>query len=200
MKLIIDLDSTICDFMDPWLVWLNVRNYTDIFYRVEDIPSYDWIVDKFGNSTRDFFLDEPMITYKEWIKPYKGAKEFLDWCCENFDATILTHAFCEKTEEAKTWHVKHKIKSDIPVKFFRTLHDKFKHIDDGILIDDYPYHVIKTTGKTNKDSIIIDHDGRNGWSKLESYKELIEQEKVDVSKLHYTKSFEEIKEVLNSLR
>lgn len=200
MKLVIDLDSTVCDFVDPWLIWLNVNNYTNEFYKVEDVTSYDWMMNKFDASVRDFFLVDPMVTYSLWIDPYKGAKEFLDWCYENYDAYILTHAEIDETIEAKTWFVKNKINSQIPMKFFSNLHDKFKHIDDGILIDDYPYHAIKTTAKTNKDSIIIDHDGRNGWSKLIDYKDLIDTEKPDISKIHYTKSFDEVKEVLKTLR
>jgi len=205
LKLALDLDSTLCNFTDAWLQWIQFNFYPTMEYpnlnalSNKNITSYQWPVRAFGEKVRDFYIKDPLQTYREWVKPIKQSKEFVDWCDMFFDVHILTHSSTEGTNEAKTEFVK-KHFGNIKVEFFDSLEDKYLHLKDSILVDDYPLHCILNTARNKQDSIIFDHRNEYGWSKLKDYCDIILKEKPNLNKIHITEDYFEVIKTLEILK
>jgi hypothetical protein len=197
-RVILDFDDVLVKLSDGWNKWLYHQELSDVLLKREDITSYDFYITKYGDRARNFFLADPHNCYDVWVDPFEGAKDFVKWCCDNFDdVEILTHATKEATKEAKkNFAKKHFNFSN--VKFCRDLHDKYKQIGSGILVDDYPYHNIMNVVKNNNHSILFDEAGRNGWSKLENYSKVIPKD-FDFSKLWIANDYKRVQFLLERL-
>jgi len=200
MKLIIDLDSTVADLMSPWYVWLVQKGYTTKHHSSEDVTSYDWLQKEYSSSVNDYFLEDPVYLYKNCVHPIPAAKYFVNWCVDHFTSVeILTHSSKKETERAKTWWVKEHLEFD-NIRFFETLEDKFKHLGNSILVDDYNYHCIMHSSRNKCHSIIFDYNREYGWSKPENYTNLMQKEKVDEKLLHYCYSYRDVMKSLLELK
>ena len=197
-KIIFDFDSVLCNFVEPWLEWLKEQRHTNYQFKPEDVLSYDWIEKNFGHASKQFFLEDPFEAYSR-IKPYKGAKELLNWCFDVFEEVeILTHASQYTTKQAKTWFID-KYFDTHKVKYFDKIEDKYRYTAGSILIDDYPFHVIKHISTHNDPGIVFNHEGRNGWGHLDGYIDLLKNEKPDLKLYHEAHSFDEVKKSLLQL-
>lgn len=198
-RLVVDLDDTLASFMDSWLAWLLDNDYTTEKLSLSDVASYDWMVKNFGSSCTDFFMKDPIYTYQRLIKPYPGAIEFHEWCNDNFDVEIVTHASNKDTVLAKTDFVKHYFGLGTKIRFFDVLEEKYQSTSKAILVDDYPLHCIKHLSINKMPSIIFDYQKGNGWSKIWSYGELLTESNIHVSKLQNASSYEDLKILLEDL-
>lgn len=191
MKLEIDFDSTIANFIPNWLQWLYDNELSNKLHTTREVLSYDWMFKEFGDEAVNFFNEDPFKCY-ETVKPYEGAKEFLTWCCDNYDTEILTHSWKKETEQAKTKWVQDHIGIDIKLNFCYDLEDKYKKLSkDDLLIDDYPHHVLSHNIYNNGYGIIFDFNEENGWSKIEDYKE-IDDTMFDERKCGYATNYDEV--------
>ena len=198
MKLSLDLDSTLCNFCEAWNKWLYLNGYTETILELSDIVSYSYHNETFGVGCKDFFIKDPTECYTNWISPYEGAKEFIQWCNNNIDdIEILTHADKSETKQAKIQFCEEHL-NFTKLRFIDKLHNKYLLLEDRVLVDDYPYHVIKNVSHNNNHSIIFNHKGLNGWSKIEEYSELFNND-FDYSKIWITKDYSTTKFILERL-
>ena len=184
-KLVLDFDSTLAALMEPWMIWLYRKGYSDYVHDLSEVESYCWMHEKYGNSVSGFFHDDPEHTYSNYVLPYPGAKEFVRWTLEHFEEVeIVTHSNKPETEKAKVEWAREYLDFD-NLRFFSVLEDKFKHIQGSILLDDYPLHVIKHLSRNGCPGIVFDYNKGNGWSKLETYKDLLNEENVNICDIKY---------------
>jgi hypothetical protein len=191
-KLILDLDDTLVNFVDNWLSWIHKEGYSTRRYIPSEVEYYTWFIDKFGPNCRDFFLNDPIDCYTNKLVPYRGALSFYKFCERHFDVEIVTHACKVETEIAKTNFVKHYFGKNVKIRFFSVLEEKVNYIGGSILIDDYPFHVIKHTEINKMPGIIFDYNGRNGWSKLENYINILRDVK-SLDLIKYATTYKELK-------
>jgi hypothetical protein len=199
MNIIFDLDSTLCEFMDPWFEWLVEHKHTNHLFKKEDCLHYGWIHENFGvDVVNGYFLNDPVSLYSHIIQPYYGAAEMVKWAKENFDGVeIVTHANTRATKVAKTAFVReHFDMKDSEIRFFHVLEEKVMHVKNAVLIDDYPLHIIYHMARNLRPAILFDYEGRNGWSKLRDYVPLIESERPDFRFYHKAEAYHEIKDFL----
>lgn len=199
MKLSIDLDSTLCTFCEGWVEWCYEKNLTPFKLTLEDIKSYDYMGKTYGEKCNDFFLKNPYDCYENWLKPYPNSGDFLEWCSNRFDTEIITHACKKETEEAKIEFCR-KHYNFKNVKFVKNLHDKYIHLQDRILIDDYPVHCVMNNSRNGNDSIIFNINGKNGWSNISTYNHLIEGETINPNKLWYSTNYNATKRILRRIK
>ena len=195
-KLCCDFDDVLVDFVDSWLKWIHTEGYSIKRHIPSDVEYYTWFIDKFGNNCRDFFLKDPVDCYANKLSAYPGAINFYKFCKRHFDVEIVTHACKVETELAKTNFAKHFFGKDVKIRFFSVLEEKVNHIAGSILIDDYPFHIIKHAGINKMPGIIFDYNGRNGWSKYKDYRDQIEIDNPGINLIQYATSYEEIKLLL----
>ena len=189
------MDSTICDFMSPWMQWLVDNNYTNTLYSVEDITDYNWMFDKFGNNVKDYFTKDPLQCYSS-VKEYPGFLEFILWLYINYDVEILTHSWSKKTEFAKRKWLTDRVPIDLKINFYSELNEKFKLTKNAILIDDYPLHILKHNIENKGLGIIFDFNGKNAWSKIEKYSHFTDNENYNENLTKYATNYSEVKQKL----
>lgn len=200
MKLIWDLDSSLADLMSPWMVWLHQKGIAPKVHDLHEVRTYDWMWKTYGPEVNGFFHDDPEHTYKNHVLPFNGAKEMMEWSQEHFDEVeIVTHSGKKETEIAKTEWVIEYLNFD-KIRFFGDLNNKFKYIEDSILVDDYPLHCIRHAGRNGCPSVLFDHNEENGWSKLENYQIMMEVEKANPDMIRYASSYRSTKQELLQLK
>lgn len=199
MKITIDLDSTLCNFTESWNIWLFVNGYADRIYSTEEITSYDWYTKNHGEESKKFFLKDPSKCYN-FVKPYEGAKDFINHCKENYDdVEILTYSTTYKTCTAKMdFCLTHFDFED--VKFFEVMNDKYKQTEGRILIDDYPLHIINHLAFNKSYGIIFDYQEKFGWSKLRDYRNLLHTVNPDMRYIHIAHDYDDITNHLNYIK
>ncbi len=197
--LVLDLDSTLCNFTDAWCEWI-FKKYGHKFTSY-DISTYDWPRKTLGPEANDFFKKDPIKTYREWIKPIPMAFEFIRWCqtCNLFkEVYILTHAEDGETVVAKEEFVKNNF-GNIKVQFFNTMNDKYKHLNNCILVDDYPLHAIMNSAHNGNHSIIFNYERQYGWSEPKDYWDIIWKEKPNLKQLHVAYDYNETIKILKDI-
>jgi len=200
-KLVLDFDSVLCGFTEAWCDWINENYHSKDCVKIsnKDILNYSWPSQTYGHEANDFFKADPLLAYREWIKPIPLSHEFVTWCKLTYpEVSILTHANEDKTTEAKFDFIR-KHYGNIKLDFFDTIEDKYKHLDDCILVDDYPLHLILNASRNGNQSILFDYEGSYGWSKLVNYWDLIWKEKPNLKHIHIAKSYIDVVEILKGL-
>lgn len=198
-NLVLDFDDTLVHLVRPWLKWLRTQKLTKQTFHPEDVTHYEWFKTNFGDEASDFFLKNSNKTYEAHDSHIPGSIAFLKWAEKYFNLKIVTHVSNNHVLEAKSnfikkiYHDNHQI--NIKVEFFEVLNDKYKYLD-GILIDDYPKHIINHISYNNQPAILFDYQGKNGWSKMKNYGELTDQLQPNLKFYNYATSYEQIKNIL----
>lgn len=202
-NLILDFDDTLVHFVRPWLKWLRSKGLTKEIFSSKDVVHYDWFQKNFGETSLDFFLKEPDKIYNAHGCQIPGSIAFLKRVQRLFNVKIVTHTSNENILNSKSnfikniYHRNHNL--NIDVSYFEILHDKYKHID-GILVDDFPLHIINHAAHNKQPAILFNYKNENGWGYLENYKELIKDLNPNMELIHYATNYEEILDILEMLK
>jgi 5'(3')-deoxyribonucleotidase len=198
-KLVLDFDSTLCDLMSPWMDWLHREKFSSVVHALSEVETYDWISRNYGSQGNGFFHNDPEHTYSNYVLPFPDAKLFVEWAQEHFgEVVIVTHSSKKSTERAKREWGQEYLNFD-NFFFFSELEDKYKFTGDGILVDDYPLHVIRHIARNNSSAVLFDYNLENGWSKMENYKDIIEEENFEPSRFRQATNYHEAKKSILEL-
>lgn len=200
MKIVLDLDDVLCNFVDAWCNWAYEQKLTPVPITRGDVSTYDYFFKTFGKDAHDFYLKDPYRVYRELVTPFDGSKDFMVWCHENFDEVqILSHATNRHSKICKREFVNKHFDFD-NIDFSSSRVEKFNFTKDCILVDDFPTNVLKHVARNNNHGIIFNRNNGNGWAALHKYDELITEEQPDLSKMHYSNSYCETKYLLRTMR
>jgi hypothetical protein len=198
MKIILDLDSTLCQFAEAWLQWLFDTGRTETLLNTNDVLTY-YHYTEISKDAKKFFRDNPLHLY-EHMKPYPGAAEFINFCKENYQSvSILTHSDDPRTTKAKILFCNEHFDM-YHINFVDKVHDKYKHTSGAVLVDDYPFTIINHIAKNETYGIIFDWQRSFGWSKISSYKDLIKEVNPDLSFIHAAWDYEDVKQHLEFIK
>lgn len=198
MKVVLDLDDVLCDFVGTWNQWLFDQGYTEKVLGRYDVPTYDFF-QKFGREVNDFYLKDPHHTYRDLINPFDGSVEFVNWCKEQFDdVSVLSHATSDKSRSAKTEFVNTHF--GIEARFSNSKNEKYNFTDGAVLIDDYPMNVLKHIVHNKKCGICFNINYENGWSTIMNHVDILQQHNPDMTKYWIASDYELTKTILLRLR
>lgn len=170
MNIYIDYDTTLVNLIDPWTDWINEKYNVTITSK--DINRWYFLGEVFGREADDFWRSEKYNHYtnKDIFQPYVGAVDFFHTIQKEFGSenvyivsSTKDHHKKEKIKHAK-YHFNISEKQFIPVS-------KEKHhiTKDGVLIDDYPLHVMEHIHYNRKKGIVFNYENRFGWSRQCNY-------------------------------
>ncbi len=170
MKIYIDYDTTLVNLIDPWVGWINEKY--NVAITSNDINRWYFLGEVFGLEANDFWKSETYNHYtdRDVFQPYKGAVEFFH-ALQN----LYGHENIFIISSTKDHHKKEKIKH--AKHYFGISDDQFiavekgKHTltNDGILIDDYPLHVMEHIYHNQKKGIVFNYENRFGWCRQSNY-------------------------------
>ncbi len=170
MKLFIDYDTTLVNLIDPWIDWINEKYHVNIM--ASDINRWYYLSDVFGEDANDFWKSEKYNHYtdRDIYQPYKGSINFFHKAQSMFgreNVYIISSSRDHHVKE-KIQHAKHYFGVDennfIPVK-----RSKYELTQDGILIDDYPLHVMEHIHYNDHHGIVFNYENRFGWCRESNY-------------------------------
>ena len=205
MKIFIDYDTTLINLIDPWIKWINEKYQVSL--QTDDINRWYYLGDVFGAEANDFWKSEKYNHYtdRDIYKPYSGAVDFFHTVQNIFGqdnvyiiSSSRDHHVAEKIEHAK-YYFDIKPSNFIPVK-----NKKYALTKNGILIDDYPLHVMEHIHYNNHAGIVFNYENRFGWSKESNY--LLDPtlsdflDVVQDKKFSITTSYEEVLKLLNNTK
>lgn len=199
MKLILDLDDVLCNFVDSWNQWLFDNGYTEYLLNRLDIKTYDYYM-LLGKEVHEFYNKNPEQTYTEWVAPIEGSHQFVEWCHQNFDEVmVLSHASQTDSMAAKKAFVrKHfNIKN---IKFSNSIMEKYNFTKGAVLVDDYPLNVLKHIKHNDCHGICINHGKLNAWATLNNHPELVNDFSIDLNKYWEASSYYQIQVILSHLK
>jgi len=202
MKVYIDYDTTLINLIDPWIEWIN-KKY-NVIITSNDINRWYFLGEVFGKEADDFWRHSKYNHYadKNILKPYNGAVDFFLTLQKQFGeenviiiSSTRDHHTKEKIEHAQFYFGINK-EQFIPVN-----KEKYSFTKDGILIDDYPLHVMEHVQHNKQKGIVFNYENRFGWCKQSNYvvdrtlSDFIDVVKND--KFSIATSYQEILEELN---
>ena len=205
MKIFIDYDTTLINLIDPWIKWINEKYQVSL--QTDDINRWYYLGDVFGAEANDFWKSEKYNHYtdRDVYKPYNGAVDFFHTVQNIFGrenvyiiSSSRNHHIAEKIEHAKYYF------SIDPSNFISVKDKKYVLTKNGILIDDYPLHVMEHIHYNNHPGIVFNYENRFGWSKESNY--LLDPtlsdflEVVQNKKFSIKTSYEEVLYLLNNNR
>lgn len=197
MKIVLDLDDTLCSFCEPWGEWVYLEGISDRIVSLEEISSYSYFYETFGDRATHFYEHDPLKTYTHFQKPFEGSHEFLEWCQEMFDdVSICSHAESDEACEAKKWFVKKHFNFDNIVFSGRGKSKSYFTDKDSILIDDHPYNLIQHLHQHKAPVICFNKGNRNGWSNLVIHRKMLLKLKPDLTKYYRSDSYDYTKKIL----
>lgn len=199
MKLVLDLDDVLCNFVEMWNVWLHERGYTSTFLRNQDITTYDYYCRYFNREVFDFYQKENC--YDGYVEPLDGSHLFLEWCEQEFDEVmILSYSSTEHNRKCKKAFVKKHFNFD-NIKFSDSKNEKFTFTKGSILMDDYPVNLLQHTINNKNHSILFNKNGNNGWGNYYLHNELVNEMNSDQTYLcHTAESYDEAKDILTFIK
>jgi len=199
MKIVLDLDDVLCNFVGVWNDWLFTKGYTDKVLTRNDILTYDYFYKTFGKQVHDFYLENPHNLYENYILPFDGSYEFIEWCCSTFDdVMVLSYATTKESQEAKAKFVESHF-SLKNIMFSSSTIEKYTFTKDCILIDDYPYNVLKHVSMNDSYGICFNRNGENGWSGLHNHLPLLKNIVIDMNKYIDSESYDQTKEIIKGI-
>ncbi len=180
MKLALDLDDVLCDFVGTWCQWLFTEGISDRLLTRADIDTYDFFHKNFGRKAHDFFLVNPQNLYENMVTPFSGSHDFVEWAKTEFDdITVLTHCQQKDAKAAKTKFIKEQFGLD-KIKFSGGSREKHTFLDtDTILVDDYPHNVLQHVAFNDAHGICFNRNGVNGWDGFHKYQYLVDSNPID---------------------
>lgn len=152
MKIYLDYDSTLVNFIDVWVDQINIQTEDTISldeinqFHHPILGKHDWL-----------FMEYNIYNH---ITPFEGAIDFVNSLCRHHDVTILTHTL---SELGATWKRNHIDEYFGDIKAIFT--DQPKHIfsNDGILIDDGIHNVIGHVLNSENHAILFNFDNRYSY-------------------------------------
>lgn len=165
MKIYVDYDSSLNNLIEKWVQWINEMQGTD--YKVEDVSSYDWVVDigeKHNFNVFAYFEKSLPYTFLEGATtPISGAQEFLASLQAVFPSvTILTATHDLELVTQKNKHIEHYFGEATQI-----IHDSSKHNyalceisgDRCLLMDDNPSACVEFA-KSGGVALLYDNHGK----------------------------------------
>lgn len=205
MKLFIDYDTTLVNLIDPWVDWINKKYHVNIL--ASDINRWYYLSEVFGEEANDFWKSEKYNHYtdRDIYQPYEGAIDFFHKVQKMFgqDNVYIISSSRDHHVKEKIQHAKHYFdcneKNFIPVK-----RSKFGLTKEGILIDDYPLHVMEHIHYNNQHGIVFNFKNRFGWCRESNYLlDITLNNFLDVTKnekFQIMTSYDEIIKVLSTIK
>jgi len=199
MKLVLDLDDVLCNFVGAWNEWLFACVYSPTLLTRQDILTYDHYIKHFNSDVLDFYTKQNC--YESWVTPFEGSHDFLEWCQQNFDdVMILSHASTEESKEHKTMFVEQNFGFK-NIKFSNSKVEKFNFTNGSILVDDYPENVLKHIKNNKMPGVIFNRLNLNAWSTIMNHHNLLkDMDKKDFDNIWYISEYESLKELLLNLK
>jgi len=203
MKIFIDYDTTLVNLIDPWVAWINEKY--NVHITSNDINRWYFLGEVFGKEADDFWRSEKYNHYidKDIIQPYNGAIEFFHTLQDRFGVknVCIISSTRNHHKEEKIKHAQHYFDID-KEQFIAVNKEKYNTTKNGILIDDYPLHVMEHIEYNKQKGIVFNWENRFGWAKKSNYI----LDKTLSNFLHVTKddkfsvmsSYQEILEELNN--
>ncbi len=191
MKVFIDYDTTLVNLIDPWVAWINKKYNVTI--SSNDINRWYFLGEVFGREADDFWRSKKYNHYtnKEILQPFEGAVEFFQTIQNMFgvESTFIVSSTRDHHKEEKIEHAKHFFDIDA-TQFIPVNKEKYHITKDGILIDDYPLHVMEHVKYNNQKGIVFNLDNRFGWCRrcnysmdktLKDFTHVVEDEKFSIA-------------------
>jgi len=184
MKVFVDYDSTLVDFLDKWISYINDTEGTNI--SIDDVTYWDYFRDLKVNAKKYFIKKVPYSSGKYCATPLDGAVEFFKTVNSLYDATILTITRDEVNKELKNQHIYKHFNTS------KTIHEshKVKYATDengkpNVLIDDKLETCLSWVANGGV-AILFNHNNRY---KYNTYK-------VGFKDLFYVSNYDEILPIL----
>ncbi len=170
MTVFVDYDTTLVNLIDPWVEWINKKYNVTI--SSNDINRWYYLGEVFGKEADDFWRSEKYNHYtdKEIFQPYEGAVDFFHTLQEKFGAenTFIISSTRDHHKEEKIKHAKHYFGID-EKQFIPVNKEKYNVTKNGILIDDYPLHVMEHIEYNKQKGIVFNYENRFGWCRQSNY-------------------------------
>jgi len=170
MKIFIDYDTTLVNLIDPWVVWINKKYNVEI--TSHDINRWYFLGEVFGREADDFWRSEKYNHYtnKDIFLPYEGAIEFFQTLQKKFgvENVYIVSSTKDHHKEEKIIHAQHYFNIN-KEQFIPVNKEKYNFTKDGILIDDYPLHVMEHIEYNKQKGIVFNLENRFGWCKENNY-------------------------------
>lgn len=195
MKITLDLDNLLCNFCDTWNLWIFENNISPVLHVNQEVISYDWHKRIYGDQVKGFFVSDHYDCY-DHIKPYEGAKDFLNYCIKNYeDVEILTHSTDESSSRSKLKFCKEHFDFD-NVKYSDSTTDKYTQTQGRILIDDYTPSILNHVAYNKCPGIVFNLNESFGWSGFKGYQYDITALNPEFELLGLAYNYEEVKQIL----
>ena len=170
MKIFIDYDTTLVNLIDPWVSWVNKKYNVTI--ASSDINRWYYLGEVFGKEADDFWKSEAYNHYeeKDFLQPYEGAVDFFHTLQKMYGtknifivSSTRDHHRVEKMKHA-IHHFGIEAEQFLPVN-----KEKYKTTTGGVLIDDYPLHVMEHIASNREKGIVFNYQDRFGWCRECNY-------------------------------
>ena len=168
MKIYVDYDTTLINLIDPWVDWVNSSFNVNV--KTSDINRWYYLGEEINPDANNFWKRDNHYVDKQSIKPFSGAIDFFNNLQSSYgkENVIIISSTRDHHIDDKINHMQY---------YFNVaneqilLSSKEKHIytQDGVLIDDYPVHVMEHIHYNNLSGIIFNENRRFGWSRPENY-------------------------------
>jgi len=172
VKIYIDYDSTLINFIGPWLSWVN--NKYKVTLQSNDINRWYFLGEVFGKEADYFWRSKQYNHYadKTFLQPYQGAKDFFQTMQKQFEeknviiiSSTKEHHKIEKLEHAQ-YYFGVKQEQFIPINGSQ---EKYTFTKDGILIDDYSLDIMKHVSHNQQKGFVFNYDNKYGWCKKNNF-------------------------------
>ena len=184
MKVFIDYDSTLVDFLDKWILYINDTEGTNI--SIDDVTYWEYFRDLNVNTKKYFINRVPYSSGKYCTIPLDGAVEFFKNINSLYDTTILTVTRDEVNKELKNQHIyKHFNTSKIIHESYKVKYATDEDDKPNVLIDDKLETCLSWIANGGV-AILFNHNNRY---KYNTYK-------VGVKNLFYVSNYDEILPIL----
>lgn len=203
MKIFVDYDTTLVNLIDPWVEWIK-KKY-NVIISTNDINRWLFLGDVFGKEANDFWRSEKYNHYtdKEIFQPYGGAVDFFHTLQGEFgvENTFIVSSTRDHHREEKIKHAKYYFGIE-EKQFIAVNKEKYSATKNGILIDDYPLHVMEHIEYNKQKGIVFNYENRFGWCKQSNYQldntlsnfmQVVEDDKFSI-----TTSYQDILKELNN--
>ncbi len=172
-KVFLDYDEVLVDLVNPWLKWL--KNERGISVSRQGIPTYGFVEEMYGASTSDFFRTPG--TY-DLVFPLPGAQEFVEELKIRYgkDNVFIVSASYKAHRGEKESHASRHF--GIDRKQIIHAWEKYTKTEQGVLVDDFPGHVLRHVFMNRNAGIVFTGCGEYPWSDLENYREDLRVERV----------------------
>ena len=170
MTVFIDYDTTLVNLIDPWVEWINKKYNVTI--SSNDINRWYYLGEVFGSEANNFWKSEEYNHYtdREIFQPYEGAVEFFHTLQDMFgrENVFIISSTKDHHKKEKIEHAKHyfSISND---QFIAVEKGKYTLTSGGVLIDDYPLHVMDHIEYNKHKGIVFNFEDRFGWCKESNY-------------------------------